>query len=96
MGAAFHKGELWVNVAGSAWTIDLVTAAKQAKFALPAHTQDFASDGTNLWCLPGGWTKGDAITVVSPDDGVDEGPPQIGDVTIDDITFDVPPASPYL
>ena len=30
---------------------------------------DIASDGTNLWCLPGGWTKGDAITVLNAEDG---------------------------
>ncbi|MHC5018972.1 MAG: hypothetical protein ACYTGX_02440, partial [Planctomycetota bacterium] len=68
-GATFHKGELLVNVAGTAWAIDTAKGTKTERLKLPPGTQDFASDGTNLWCLPGGWTKGDPITVIKPDDG---------------------------
>lgn len=68
-GACFHKGELLVNVAGTCWTIDTTTATRTERYTLPPGTQDIASDGTNLWCLPGGWTKGDAITVINGADG---------------------------
>jgi hypothetical protein len=69
MSACFHKGELWVNMLGQLYTLDPKTGTKIKKWVLPPSTQGICSDGTNLWALASGWTKGDPIRVCEDVDG---------------------------
>lgn len=49
--------------------IDAKTGEEKSSFDLPAGTLALATDGKVLYAMPGGWTAGQAISVLDPETG---------------------------
>jgi Thioredoxin-like domain len=68
-GIAFVEGDMFVIQGGGLFRLDPASGKVKAQFGIPMQMRDLCTDGTLLYLLPWGWSKGDPILVVDPATG---------------------------